>query len=122
MIWQNVRAQPRAFLMDDSSYLFCFPSIWCKEFMAAIRRKYPKDLPKLPSSAFTANSGALDAFPLTSPNALQPAQVVDANVVSNDINYSQWKKEAGQNLGSKIRGVVLALPASEIPAALKECV
>jgi hypothetical protein len=88
-----------------------------------IRRKYPKDLPKLPSSAFTPpNSSALEAFPVPSPSALQPALVVDANVVSNDINYNQWKKEAGQNLGSKIRGVVLALPASEIQAALKECV
>jgi len=46
--------------------------------------------------------------------------VIDANVVSNDINYSQWKKEAGPNLGSKIRGVVLSLPPSEINAALKE--
>jgi hypothetical protein len=91
--------------------------------MATLRhgRKFPKDLPKLPSSAFSPpDSSALDANPLLSPNALQPAQVVDANVVSNDINYSQWKKEAGQNLGSKIRGVVLSLPASEIHAALKE--
>jgi hypothetical protein len=64
----------------------------------------------------------VDAFPIPSPNDLQPAHVVDANVVSNDINYSQWKKEAGQNLSSKIRGVVLALPASEVQAALKECV
>ena len=88
-----------------------------------VRRKFPKDLPKLPSSAFAPpSSSALDAIPVPSPNALQPSQVVDANVVSNDINYSQWKKEAGQNMGSKIRGVVLALPASEIQAALKECV
>jgi len=87
----------------------------------ALRRKFPKDLPKLPSSAFNPPSSSdVDAFPIPSPNALQPVQVVDANVVSNDINYSQWKKEAGQNLNSKIRGVVLALPASEIQAALKE--
>jgi len=87
----------------------------------AHRRKLPKDLPKLPSTAFSPPSSSdVDAFPIPGPNALQPAQVVDANVVSNDINYSQWKKEAGQNLSSKIRGVVLSLPASEIPAALKE--
>lgn len=89
----------------------------------AHRRKQPKDLPKLPSTAFSPpSSTAVEAFPISGPDALQPAQVVDANVVSNDINYSQWKKEAGQNLSSKIRGVVLALPASEIQVALKECV
>ncbi|KAF8806433.1 hypothetical protein BYT27DRAFT_7190988 [Phlegmacium glaucopus] len=88
----------------------------------SLRRKFPKDLPKLPLSAFTPpNSSALESFPLPpSPSTLQPAQVIDANIVSNDIYYSQWKKEAGQILGGKIRGVVLALPASEISAALKE--
>jgi len=87
----------------------------------ALRRKHPKDLPKLPSTAFSPpSSTAVEAFPISGPDALQPAQVVDANVVSNDINYSQWKKEAGQSLSSKIRGVVLALPASEIQTALKE--
>ena len=83
------------------------------------RRKSPRELPAL---EFSANPSTLDMFPLPSPNDLQPAQVIDANVVSNDIKYSQWKKEAGQNLGSKIRGVVLVLPASEINDALKECV
>jgi hypothetical protein len=89
---------------------------------STFHRKYPKDLPKLPLSAFTPpNSSALESFPLpASPSALHPVQVIDANVVSNDINYSQWKKEAGQNLGSKIRGVVLALPSSEINTVLKE--
>jgi len=81
--------------------------------MAALRRKSPKDLPKLPSSAFGPPSDS------SSPSTLQPSQVIDASVVSDDINYSQWKKEAGQNLGSKTRGVVLALPASEINTALK---
>jgi hypothetical protein len=89
---------------------------------SSLRRKVPKDLPKLPSSAFSQNSGALDSFPLPSPSTLQPTQVIDANVVSTDINYSQWKKDAVPNLGSKIQGVVLALPPSEINAALKECV
>jgi len=88
----------------------------------SLRRKFPKDLPKLPLSAFTPpNSSALESFPLPpSPSTLQPTQVIDANVASNDINYSQWKKEAGKTLGSKIRGIVLALPASEINAGLKE--
>ena len=89
----------------------------------AHRRKLPKDLPKLPPTAFSPpSSNDADAFQNPGQNALQPAQVIDANVVSNDLNYSQWKKEAGPNLSSKIRGVVLALPASEIPAALKGCV
>ncbi|KAF9049825.1 hypothetical protein BJ165DRAFT_1454080 [Panaeolus papilionaceus] len=77
-----------------------------------LRRKLPKDLPKLPMSVFTPpNSSAGDAFPLPpSPSALHPAEVVDANIVTNDLTYSQWKKEAGQQLSSKIKGVVLSLP------------
>ncbi|KAF8200926.1 hypothetical protein BJ912DRAFT_843679 [Pholiota molesta] len=83
-------------------------------------RKFPKDLPKLPLSAFTPpNTGTLESFPNPpSPNSLQPAKVIDANVVSKDASYSQWKKEAGQALGSKIRGIVLALPTGELDKAL----
>ncbi|KJA29032.1 hypothetical protein HYPSUDRAFT_128758 [Hypholoma sublateritium FD-334 SS-4] len=83
-------------------------------------RKFPKDLPKLPLSAFTPpNTGTLESFPLPpSPSTLQPAKVIDANVISKDASYSQWKKEAGQVLGSKIRGIVLALPSSELEKAL----
>jgi len=86
------------------------------------RRKQPKDLPKLPLSVFTPpNTGTQESFALPpSPSALHPAQVIDANVVSKDVNYSQWKKEAGQALGSKIRGVVLALPGAELESALKD--
>ncbi|KAF8967847.1 hypothetical protein BDZ97DRAFT_1801529 [Flammula alnicola] len=85
-------------------------------------RKFPKDLPKLPLSAFTPpNSGTLESFPLPpSPSTLLPAKVIDANVVSKDVSYSQWKKEAGQALGSKIRGIVLALPGSELEKAFAE--
>ncbi|KIM40188.1 hypothetical protein M413DRAFT_73458 [Hebeloma cylindrosporum] len=85
-------------------------------------RKLPKDLPKLPLSAFTPpNSSALESFPLPpSPGNLHPTQVIDANVVSKDLNYSQWKKEAGQSIGSKIRGVVLALPGAELENVFKE--
>jgi hypothetical protein len=84
-------------------------------------RKFPKDLPKLPLSAFTPpNSGTLESFPLPpSPKSLHPAKVIDANVVSKDVNYSQWKKEAGQALGGKIHGIVLALPGAELENALK---
>jgi hypothetical protein len=55
-----------------------------------------------------------------SPSNLHPAQVIDANVVSNDVNYVQWKKEAGQSIGSKIRGVVLALPGAELESAFSQ--
>ncbi|KAF9566676.1 hypothetical protein CPC08DRAFT_733402 [Agrocybe pediades] len=83
-------------------------------------RKLPKDLPKLPLSVFTPpSSSAADSFPIPpSPNSLHPAAVIDANVVSKDTTYSQWKKEAGPALAEKIKGVVLALPSSEIPNAL----
>jgi len=86
------------------------------------RRKQPKDLPKLPLSVFTPpNTGTQESFSLPpSPSTLHPAQVIDANVVSKDLGYSKWKKEAGQALGSKIKGVVLALPSAELETALKE--
>lgn len=90
-----------------------------------LRRKLPKDLPKLPMSVFTPpNSSAGDAFPLPpSPSALHPAEVVDANIVTNDLTYSQWKKEAGQQLSSKIKGVVLSLPNTALlQSALAEYV
>lgn len=79
-------------------------------------RKFPKDLPKLPLSVFTPpNTGTQESFPLPpSPNSLHPTKVIDANVVSKDANYTQWKKEAGQALGSKIRGIVLSLPGAEL--------
>jgi len=80
-------------------------------------RKLPKDLPKLPLSVFTPpNSSAADAFPIPpSPNSLHPASVIDANVVSKDTTYSQWKKEAGLALAEKIKGIVLSVPTSELP-------
>lgn len=83
-------------------------------------RKFPKDLPKLPLSAFTPpNTGTQESFAIPpSPNSLHPAKVIDANVVSKDASYTQWKKEAGQALGSKIQGIVLALPGGELEKAL----
>ncbi|PPQ63492.1 hypothetical protein CVT24_005149 [Panaeolus cyanescens] len=88
-----------------------------------LRRKNPKDLPKLPLAAFTPpNSSAGDNFPLPpSPSALHPAHVIDANIVTNDFTYSQWKKGAGQQLSSKIKGVVLSLPDTALlKSALQE--
>lgn len=85
------------------------------------RRKVPRDLPKLPASAFnspvTESSGILP-----SPSTIQPEQVIDANVTAagGDVAHSQWKQEAGQVLGGKIRGVVLALPGADVEKAVKE--
>jgi len=85
-------------------------------------RKGPKDLPKLPLSVFTPpSSSAGDSFPSPpSPSALHPAQVIDANIVTNDVSYSQWKKEAGIALAEKTKGVVLTLPSAELENAINE--
>lgn len=84
------------------------------------RRKGPKDLPKLPPSAFnspiTESSGILP-----SPSTIQPKAVIDANVVAadGDLAHSQWKKEAGQVLGGKISSIVLSLPGADLDEVTK---
>jgi len=90
--------------------------------MAAPRRKVPKDLPKLPASAFTPTSESSGALP--SPSTLQPEAVIDANVIvaGGDVSHTQWKKEAGQVLGGKARGIVLSVPGSDVEKVVKECV
>lgn len=81
-----------------------------------IRRKGPKVLPRLPLSAFSPpNSGTGERFPLPpSPSTVHPEFVVDAHVVVGDAdpNLATWKKEAGQALGGRIGGVVIALPTT----------
>ncbi|KAI0328394.1 hypothetical protein GY45DRAFT_1372421 [Cubamyces sp. BRFM 1775] len=75
------------------------------------RRKGPKALPKLPMSAFTPpNTGTSDKFPLApSPSSLQPTEVIDAHVIAPNGDLSSWKSQVGQNLGGRLRGVVLSL-------------
>ncbi|EIW62593.1 uncharacterized protein TRAVEDRAFT_26273 [Trametes versicolor FP-101664 SS1] len=75
------------------------------------RRKGPKQLPKLPLSAFTPpNTGTSEQFPLApSPNSLQPETVVDGHVIAPDGSLTKWKEQTGQALGGRIRGVVLSL-------------
>lgn len=75
------------------------------------RRKGPKQLPKLPLSAFTPpNTGTSEQFPLApSPNSLQPETVVDGHVIAPDGDLTKWKEQTGQALGGRIRGVVLSL-------------
>ncbi|KAF6760248.1 hypothetical protein DFP72DRAFT_883644 [Ephemerocybe angulata] len=73
------------------------------------RRKGPKDLPKLPASAFnspvTESSGILP-----SPSTIQPEAVIDANVI----------KDAGQVLGGKIKSLVLSFPGADLEKVVKE--
>ncbi|KAJ7076395.1 hypothetical protein B0H15DRAFT_790678 [Mycena belliarum] len=82
-----------------------------------VRKKGPKVLPTLPASAFSPpNSGTSERFPLPpSPSTVHPEFVVDAHVVigDHDANLASWKTEAGEALGGRIGGVVLALPASD---------
>ncbi|KAJ8481525.1 hypothetical protein ONZ51_g5942 [Trametes cubensis] len=75
------------------------------------RRKGPKSLPKLPMSAFTPpNTGTSDKFPLApSPSSLQPTEVIDAHVIAPKGDLSSWKSQVGQNLGGRLRGLVLSL-------------
>jgi hypothetical protein len=77
-----------------------------------MRRRGPKSLPSLPLSAFSApNSGTSEAFPLApSPSTVHPESIVDAHVIiSKDFTLDQWKKEAGDVLGSRSGGTVLLL-------------
>ena len=79
------------------------------------RRKGNKQHPTLPLSAFTPpNTGTSDRFPLPpSPSAIQPEGIVDAHVIAPTGDLSSWKSQAGQNLGGRIRGVVVSLHGAE---------
>ncbi|KAJ6594003.1 hypothetical protein B0H19DRAFT_1246721 [Mycena capillaripes] len=81
------------------------------------RRKGLVKPPNLPLSAFSPpNSGVNERFPLPpSPSTVHPAVVIDAHVVVADADPSLalWKKEAGQALGGRVGGVVLALPETD---------
>ncbi|PSR72165.1 hypothetical protein PHLCEN_2v11957 [Hermanssonia centrifuga] len=85
------------------------------------RRKGPKSLPKLPLSAFTPpNTGTSDQFPLApSPSSIQPVKIIDAHVVAQNGDLSRWVQEAGQALGGRMGGVVLALTGAE-PAEVEK--
>ncbi|KAF9451948.1 hypothetical protein P691DRAFT_722968 [Macrolepiota fuliginosa MF-IS2] len=85
------------------------------------RRKGPKQLPRLPLSAFTPpNSGTSDKFPLPpSPSTVHPENVVDAHVVG-DPKLERWQKEVSETLGKRAYGVVLAIPADKASEVVKE--
>jgi hypothetical protein len=80
-------------------------------------RKGSKARPRLPLSVFTPpNTGTSEAFPLPSPSDVHPTTVIDANVIAfdGDLSLIQWKKEAGQVLGSRLDGVVLYLSGENL--------
>ncbi|KAI0824044.1 hypothetical protein BC628DRAFT_1381339 [Trametes gibbosa] len=87
------------------------------------RRKGPRQLPKLPLSAFTPpNTGTSEQFPLApSPSSLQPEEIIDAHVIAPSGDLSSWKAQAGQTLGGRIRGVVLSLHGV-LPAEVEKVV
>jgi len=80
------------------------------------RRKGPKNLPKLPLSAFSPpNSGISEHFPLPpSPSTVHPDHVVDASV---RVPLAQWKKEwaAGGGAGQdRAKAVVVFAPEGNV--------
>jgi len=80
------------------------------------RRKGLKVFPKLPASAFVPpNSAAEDSFPLgVDPSSIHPTSVIDAHVAGGSAALHQWKKDAGEDLGGRAKGVVLALPGADL--------
>lgn len=85
------------------------------------RRKGTKQLPRLPLSAFTPpNTGTSDKFPLPpSPSTVHPETVIDAHVYG-DAELTNWRKEAGETLGSRVTGVVLSAPPDRVDEVPKE--
>lgn len=80
------------------------------------RRKGPKNLPKLPASAFSPpNSGTADKFPVpSSPSAVQPNRVIDAHVITPWGDLRLWKTTLGTVLGDRIGGVVVSLQGARL--------
>jgi len=70
------------------------------------RRKGPKNLPRLPLSAFSPpNTGASDSFPLPpSPSTVHPDRVVDASVSGV---LAEWKQQTGGSLKQRIKSIVV---------------
>jgi len=89
----------------------------------SVRRKGPKDLPKLPLSLFTPpNTSTGDSFDLPpSPGTLHPAKIIDAHIATSDAKYSQWKQEVGGIIADRTVGVVISLPSAlDLDRALNE--
>lgn len=73
------------------------------------RKKGPKNLPKLPPSAFSPPpTGTSEAFPLPVSPSTHPEAVIDAHVtIPADRPLDQWKEEVGGVYGGRIASVVI---------------
>lgn len=80
---------------------------------SAGKRKGPKNLPRLPQSAFEGpNSAISDKFPLApSPSTIHPSQIVDAHVKLSDL--AKWNTDASEDILKKSGGVVVVLGTGE---------
>lgn len=80
--------------------------------LAGGRRKGPKNLPKLPLSAFSPpNTGTSDTFALSpTTSSVVPAGIIDSHLrVSEGID--QYREAVGQLVFEKIKGIVLTADA-----------
>lgn len=88
--------------------------------VGARRTKGPKNLPKLPLSAFSPpNSGVSDSFPLpASPSTVHPDRVVDASVASSAVDA--WVNDIGKDDGLKKRfkAVVVKADAGDVDGSV----
>lgn len=88
--------------------------------VGARRTKGPKNLPKLPLSAFSPpNSGVSDSFPLpASPSTVHPDRVVDASVASSAVDA--WVNDIGKDDGLKkrVKAVVVKADAGDVDGSV----
>ena len=89
----------------------------------SVRRKGPKDFPKLPLSLFTPpNTSVGDSFNLPpTPGNIHPAKIIDANITAKDVHYGNWRHEIGGVLADRTIGAVISLPSAvDLESTLNE--
>lgn len=85
--------------------------------LSARRSKPAKPIPRLPLSAFSPpNSGTGEKFPLPpSPKTVHPQTVLDASVaLSSADTLSSYSSALGNNLSSRLYGVVVSVPQEQL--------